>query len=97
MRTGGRMRVLHGVWDRDALVVWGEGEAPGTGRAGGRPHPFALGHRELRSLADGEPTVLELRLPGTTAAPDRSTEASGEPAAFHTWTVPGLRLPPAAA
>ncbi|MGQ4268648.1 SNF2-related protein [Nocardiopsis changdeensis] len=110
------MRVLHGVWDRDALVVWGEGEAPGTGRAGDRPHPFALGHRALEALAGGtehpspdasdggaggraapERTVLELRLPGTTAAPDHSARASVEPAAFHTWTVPGLRLPPAAA
>ena len=111
------MRVLHGVWDRDALVLWGEGDTPGTGCTGPRPHPFALGHRELleeltaeagdpspdspdRGLRGGagpERTVMELRLPGTTAAPDRSTRASGEPAAFHTWTVPALRLPPAGA
>ncbi|MDE3724220.1 DEAD/DEAH box helicase [Nocardiopsis sp. N85] len=93
------MRVLHGVWDRDALVVWGEGEAPDGGRAGDRPHPFALGHRALRDLVPvpAGTVTLELRLPGTTAAPDRSTAPSPEPAAFHTWTVPGLRLAPAAA
>ncbi|MFD6098662.1 SNF2-related protein [Nocardiopsis flavescens] len=94
------MRVLHGVWDRDALVVWGEaGERDAGEAAGERPHPFALGHRALAALVPGggRTAVLELRLPGTTAAPDRSAGASGEPAAFHTWTVPAVRLDPGAA
>ncbi|MFW6640800.1 DEAD/DEAH box helicase [Nocardiopsis algeriensis] len=100
------MRVLHGAWDGDALAVWGEGR---PARSGGRdsaspPHPFALVPRALRDLLaaplEGESlrvAPLELLLPGTPDAPEHSARASAHPAAFHSWSVPALRLAPAAA
>ncbi|WP_275101050.1 SNF2-related protein [Nocardiopsis dassonvillei] len=119
--AGGAVRVLHGVWAGEALAVWAEsdraesdraGSAPSTpppaggahGRA--RPHPFALGARDLSALlvdagiGAGSAThgTLELTLPGDTSAPFASTSAPGTaPAAFHPWRVPALRLDAASA
>ncbi|MEU0240538.1 DEAD/DEAH box helicase [Nocardiopsis sp. NPDC006198] len=100
------MRVVHGVWVGDALAVWAEADAPsregrgGTGAGSPRPHPFAAGTAELRTLpgtGSASPLLLGLTLPGDTSAPSPSTAADGEPAAFHPWRVPALRLPPAGA
>ncbi|NKY82462.1 ATP-dependent helicase, partial [Nocardiopsis dassonvillei] len=114
--AGGAVRVLHGVWAGDALAVWAEsdraGSSPSTpppaggahGRA--RPHPFALGARDLSALlvdagigADSAAHgTLDLSLPGDTSAPFPSTRAPGTaPAAFHPWRVPALRLDAASA
>jgi hypothetical protein len=55
--TGGRVRVLHGAWVRDALVLWAEsdGSAGGRVRAHARPgdpppHPLAADAAALRAL-----------------------------------------------
>jgi len=99
------VRVVHGVWIGDALAVWGESDAParedgGDGPPPPRPHPFAASPAELRTLpgtGDARTLDLELTLPGDTGAPFPSTASDEEPAAFHPWRVPALRLSPAGA
>ncbi|MEU3019221.1 SNF2-related protein [Nocardiopsis sp. NPDC007018] len=100
------MRVLHGVWSRDALVLWGEGEPharPRGPRAGA--HPSAAGVEELRAVAakagidpDAPAAVAPvLRLPGSAAAPAPSDTPDEAPAEFGDWSVPGLELSAAGA
>ncbi|WP_160050250.1 DEAD/DEAH box helicase [Nocardiopsis sp. FR4] len=101
------MRIVHGVWDGDALAVWAEGVPAAGGETGsgdGRPraHPFAVDARGLRALAgtaDAGPDAevraahLDLTLPGSVDAPSASTGApEAGPAAVHPWRVPVLRL-----
>ncbi|MGW5877990.1 SNF2-related protein [Nocardiopsis terrae] len=95
------MRVLHGVWSRDALVLWGEGNpAPVPPAAKPGAHPFAAGTAELRDLVakagidpDGPRSAeLVLHLPGTEEAPAPSDTADTAPAEFRPWRVPALEL-----
>ena len=85
------MLVLHGVWDADALAIWGEGTPRGGARSGeqnpsgAREHPFSVGVDALRRSmveagvagAAGRATSgeLVLTLPGDTTAPVASTAA----------------------
>lgn len=99
--AGGAVRVLHAVWSRDTLVLWGEGgerecpTAPGTGE-----HPGAAGVAELRAVAakagidpdSPGATAPLLRLPGNSSAPAPSDTDDPAPAEFRSWTVPGLEL-----
>ncbi|GAA1079989.1 SNF2-related protein [Nocardiopsis metallicus] len=92
------MRVLHGVWSRDTLVLWGEGEHDGEALAGA--HPFAASLAELRGVAakagivpgspDGAASVLVL--PGTAASPAPSDSTDTAPAVLRPWRVPSLAL-----
>ncbi|WP_017586708.1 DEAD/DEAH box helicase [Nocardiopsis ganjiahuensis] len=92
------MRVLHGVWSRDTLVLWGEGERAPDPPAGA--HPFAAGTDELRELAaeagldPGSPRAVEpvLSLPGTAESPAASDAADTAPAQLRPWRVHGLEL-----
>ncbi|PWV55226.1 SNF2 family DNA or RNA helicase [Nocardiopsis sp. L17-MgMaSL7] len=99
--AGGVVRVLHAVWSRDTLVLWGEAEeretpaAPATGT-----HPGAAGVEELRAMAakagidpDSPGSVTPvLWLPGTREAPAPSDTDDTAPAEFRAWSVPGLEL-----
>ena len=98
------MRVLHGVWSGNALVVWAEGE-PVRGPAG-HAHPFAEDVPTLRGLLtdaglherDTTPGELSLRLPELDGAPAHSRATSSEArqkvTGFGTWRVPALGLSP---
>ncbi|MBR8744878.1 hypothetical protein DSY14_24730, partial [Nocardiopsis sp. MG754419] len=85
-REGVRVRVLHGVWSRDTLMVWAEG-ATVAGRDAGA-HPFAEDVSGLRaSVAEigveavsADPVELTLTLPEADGVPLRShTEPPGGP------------------
>lgn len=84
----------------------GDDARPGArGPSGVRAHPFSAGVDALRrslvragaagAARDAEPGELVLTLPGDTTAPVASTTAHNdtEPAGFHPWRVPVLRLP----
>ncbi|WP_028646969.1 DEAD/DEAH box helicase [Nocardiopsis sp. CNT312] len=94
------MRVLHGVWAGDALMVWGEAP-PGDVRAAVRgEHPFALDPGALRSLLEhlgtgkeaAEESEVVLTLPGDGGVPAHSLRADHSPARLGPWRVPALRL-----
>ena len=101
------MRVLHGVWSRDALVVWAEGEP--VPDAASDLHPFAEDVRLLRGLVTEAgvpdeattPGELSLRLPERDGVPLHSrATTSGAPGAaviLGTWRVPALSLTAAGA
>ncbi|WP_431869653.1 SNF2-related protein [Nocardiopsis eucommiae] len=102
------MRVLHAVWSRDTLVLWGEG-GDGAREASGAPdagaHPGAAGLAQLRAVAakagidpdSPGATAPLLWLPGSSGAPAPSDTDDTAPAEFRAWTVPGLELTPAEA
>ena len=101
------MLVLHGVWDGDALLVWGEAEPADPVMR--RPshsgaHPFALRAQTLRSALSGagvrgRARELTLNLPGDPTGPVHSVLAERDtgPAGIHTWTVAAIHLSPAQA
>ncbi|MBE2997498.1 DEAD/DEAH box helicase [Nocardiopsis sp. HNM0947] len=100
------MLVLHGVWDGDALAVWGEAESPAAIPPGAHTgaHPFALTAGVLRAALSGagvrgRPGQLTLTLPGDPTGPVHSSLAPRDtgPAGAHPWTVPAVRLSPAEA
>ena len=101
------MLVLHGVWDGDALALWGEGErAEPVARRPSRTgsHPFALRAQTLVSVLSGAGVrgrvgELLLTLPGDTTGPVHSALAGQDtgPAGAHPWTVAAVRLAPSEA
>ncbi|WP_460749182.1 SNF2-related protein [Nocardiopsis oceani] len=101
------MRVLHGVWSRDTLLLWGEGEPgvpDGDARRSPGAHPFGAGVTELREAvakAGLDPgtvhtTDLVLSLPSTATpdgdAPAPSGSTDPSPAALLPWRVTALEL-----
>ncbi|MEU3308144.1 DEAD/DEAH box helicase [Nocardiopsis sp. NPDC055551] len=98
------MRVLHGMWSRDTLMVWAEGEAVSDPAPGA--HPFAedlAGLRALLTRAGVPPERLApnesfLTLPEADGLPLRSLSpapgerTSGPAGGFGTWRVPALAL-----
>src|SRR5699024_1485257 len=93
------------IWGEVAPCAGARSGAQNTSGVGN--HPFSAGLDTLRrsmieacstEAADrAEPGELVLVLPGDTTAPAASTTAhtDTEPAGFHPWRVPALRLPAA--
>ncbi len=101
------MRVVHGAWVRDALVLWGEADGGPSGAsasADGPPaHPRAADADTLRALLAStgagpvaeraQDTGLVVRLPGDGTAPCPSrADAAPEEGVRSPWRVPGLSL-----
>ncbi|NLE96476.1 MAG: DEAD/DEAH box helicase, partial [Propionibacterium sp.] len=103
------MLVVHAHWS-DGLVVWAEDaglavSSPSQALRSARPHPFAASAETLDGLLPGTPGTAELRLPSLRKSPLDSPElvrtaprpAARTAPALLRWTVPVMRLAPAAA
>lgn len=105
------MQVMHGFWSAGSgMCLWGEdSDLPVTSgseaRRTARPHPFATSLDDLAAVCDGKPGEAVLLLPSLRKAPLDSPELirisprpeSRSAPQLLPWTVPVLRVDPAAA
>jgi SNF2 family DNA or RNA helicase len=104
------MLVLHGYWSGTGLSLWAEDSelpvtSPSQALRTARPHPFAVPAASLANTVPAEPGSAELRLPSLRRTPLDSPElirltprqAARSVPTLLPWTVPVVRLDPAAA
>ena len=104
------MLVLHGYWSGTGLGLWAEDSelpvtSPSQALRTARPHPFAVPAASLANTVPAEPGSAELRLPSLRRTPLDSPElirltprqAARSVPTLLPWTVPVVRLDPAAA